>query len=71
MKIEVTYRFKSSQVANRFSHTLKDWHVNQVKTRLLNGGDCVKVIYQCDDSGFDFTQAQLDDLAELHGGKEV
>ncbi|MAJ41139.1 MULTISPECIES: hypothetical protein [unclassified Pseudoalteromonas] len=71
MKTEIRYRFETSQVANRFVHVLKDWPVNQVKTRLFNGGDSVKVTYKYDESGFDYTSAELDDLAEQHGGKEV
>jgi len=71
MKTEISYRFESSQVANRFLHELKDWPVNDVKTRLFNGGDSVKVSYEYDESGFDYTVAELDDLAEQHGGQEV
>ncbi|WP_166421907.1 hypothetical protein [Pseudoalteromonas sp. Z1A8] len=71
MKTEIRYRFESSQVANRFLHELKNWPVNDVKTRLFNGGDSVKVTYEYDESGFDYTSAELDDLAEKHGGKEV
>ncbi|MBH0014357.1 MULTISPECIES: hypothetical protein [unclassified Pseudoalteromonas] len=71
MKTEIRYRFESSQVANRFLHELKNWPVNDVKTRLFNGGDSVKVTYEYDESGFDYTCAELDDLAQSHGGKEV
>ena len=71
MKTEIRYCFESSQLANRFLHELKDWPVNNVKTRLFNGGDSVKVTYEYDESGFDYTSAELDDLAEKHGGKEV
>ncbi|MBH0040674.1 hypothetical protein [Pseudoalteromonas sp. SWN166] len=71
MKTEIRYRFESSQAANRFLHELKNWPVNDVKTRLFNGGDSVKVTYEYDESGFDYTLAELDDLAEKHGGKEV
>ena len=71
MKTEISYRFESSQVPNRFLHELKDWPVNDVKTRLFNGGDSGKVSYEYDESGFDYTVAELDDLAEQHGGQEV
>ncbi|AQQ01885.1 hypothetical protein B0W48_20150 [Pseudoalteromonas aliena] len=71
MKTEISYRFESSQIANRFVHVLKNWSVNEVKTRLFNGGDSVKVTYKSDEGGFDYTSAELDDLAEKHGGKEV
>jgi len=52
-------------------HVLKDWPISDVKTRLFNGGDSVKVTYEYDESGFDYTSAELDDLAEQHDGKEV
>ncbi|KTD95697.1 hypothetical protein [Pseudoalteromonas sp. H71] len=71
MKTEISYQFESSQVANRFLHELKNWSVNDVKTRLFNGGDSVKVSYDYDETGFDYTIAELDDLAEQLGGKEV
>lgn len=71
MKTEISYRFESSQVANRFLHELKNWPVNDVKTRLFNGGDSVKVSYDYDETGFGYAIAELDDLAEQHGGKEV
>ncbi|MBB1371490.1 hypothetical protein [Pseudoalteromonas sp. SR45-4] len=71
MKTEISYRFESSQVANRFIHLLKNWPINDVKTKLFNGGNCVKVNYDYDESGFDYTVAELDDLAEIHGGKEI
>ena len=71
MKTEISYRFDSSQTANRFVHKLKNWPVNNVKTRLFNGGDSVNVIYEYDESGFDYTIAELDDLADRHAGKEI
>jgi len=37
MKTEISYQFESSQVANRFLHELKNWSVNDVKTRLFMG----------------------------------
>ena len=58
---------KDSAVKQR----MNDWPVNDVKTRLFNGGDSVKVSYEYDESGFDYTVAELDDLAEQHGGQEV
>ncbi|MBQ4833130.1 hypothetical protein J8L70_07750 [Pseudoalteromonas sp. MMG010] len=71
MKTEIRFRFATSQIANRFVHELKDWPVAQVNTRLFNGGDSVKVTYEYDQSGFDYTCAELDDLAEQHMGQEV
>lgn len=71
MKTEISYQFETSQIANRFLHELKDWPVNNVKTRLFNGGDSVKVSYEYDEGGFDYTIAELDDLAARHGGQEV
>ncbi len=71
MKTEVSYRFSSAQVANRFLHELKNWHVAQVSTRLFKGDDSVNVSYEYDQRGFDNTLSELDNLAEQYGGKEV
>ncbi|KKM01074.1 hypothetical protein LCGC14_1798030, partial [marine sediment metagenome] len=38
---------------------------------LLNGGFDVKVSYQFDGVGFDYTCAELDELAAKHAGEEV
>jgi hypothetical protein len=71
MKTEVSYGFPSGQIANRFLHELKNWHVAQVQTRLFKGDDSVKVSYEYDQRGFDNTLSELDSLAEQYGGKEV
>ncbi len=71
MNSEIRYRFQSGQIANRFLNELKDWHVAKVKTTLLNGGLDVKVSYQFDGTGFDYTCSELDDLAAKHLGEEV
>jgi hypothetical protein len=59
------------QIANRFLNELKDWPIAKVKARLLNGGLDVKVSYQFDGTGFDYTCSELDDLASQHQGEEV
>ncbi|NMM42103.1 hypothetical protein [Pseudoalteromonas arctica] len=71
MNSEICYRFQSGQIANRFLNELKHWPVAQVKTKLLNGGSDVKVNYQFDSTGFDYTCAELDELAAKHAGEEV
>ncbi|MDB2356110.1 MAG: hypothetical protein ACPG5Z_16485 [Pseudoalteromonas sp.] len=71
MNSEIRYRFQSAQIANRFLNELKDWPIAKVKTRLLNGGFDVKVSYQFDGTGFDYTCSELDDLASQHQGVEV
>ncbi|MEI8604338.1 hypothetical protein [Pseudoalteromonas sp. B160] len=71
MNSEIRYRFQSGQIANRFLNELKHWPVAQVKTKLLNGGFDVKVNYQFDGAGFDYTCAELDELAAKHAGEEV
>lgn len=71
MNSEIRYRFQSAQIANRFLNELKDWPIAKVKTMLLNGGFDVKVSYQFDGTGFDYTCSELDDLASQHQGVEV
>ena len=71
MNLEIRYRFQSMQIANRFLNELKDWPIAKVKARLLNGSLDVKVSYQFDGTGFDYTCSELDDLASQHQGEEV
>jgi hypothetical protein len=71
MQTEICYRFKSAQVANRFLNELKHWSVADVKAKLFNGSDCVKITYQFDQKGFDYTCSELDDLAHKYEGGEV
>ncbi|MCH8537356.1 MAG: hypothetical protein LAT66_06235 [Alkalimonas sp.] len=71
MNHEIRYRFATAQVAYRFANELKHWPVADVKTSLLQGGSAVKVSYRFDGIGFDYTCAELDDLAAKHGGSEM
>ena len=71
MKSEIRYRFQSGQIANRFLNELRHWPIANVKTTLLNGGFDVKVSYYFDSAEFDYTCAELDDLAARHEGKEI
>lgn len=71
MNHEIRYRFSTAQIANRFASELKHWPVADVKTSLLDGGLAVKVRYQFDGTGFDYTCAELDDMAAKHGGTET
>ncbi|MGJ8682224.1 hypothetical protein [Paraglaciecola sp.] len=71
MKTEISYRFKSAQIANRFLNELKHWSVADVKAKLFKGSDSVKITYQFDGKGFDYTCSELDDLARQYDGEEV
>ncbi|MDU0355910.1 hypothetical protein RS130_20270 [Paraglaciecola aquimarina] len=71
MQTEISYRFKSAQVANRFLNELKHWSVADVKAKLFNGSDSVKVTYLFDGKGFDYTCSELDTLADKYEGEEV
>ncbi|WP_199525159.1 hypothetical protein [Pseudoalteromonas sp. bablab_jr011] len=70
MESEVRYRFDSQQTANRFLNKLRHWSVSNVKASLCQGGFGVKIRYEADNSGFDYTLAELDDLAMQHEGIE-
>ncbi|WP_404338692.1 hypothetical protein [Pseudoalteromonas mariniglutinosa] len=70
MNSEIRYRFKSAQLANRFLNRLKNWHIADVKAKLSHGGLAVKINYQFDGMGFDYTVAELDDLAAQLEGEE-
>ncbi|MCC5852658.1 MAG: hypothetical protein JJU30_07470 [Alkalimonas sp.] len=71
MTNEICYRFPNTQIASRFLHGLKHWPVADVATRLLDGGLVVQVRYQFDDRGFDYTLAELDELAIGMQGEEI
>jgi hypothetical protein len=71
MQTEISYRFERAQLANRFLNELKHWSVADVKAKLFNGSDSVKIIYEFDGKGFDYTCSELDDLAGKYGGEEV
>ncbi len=71
MNTEIRYRFATSQIANRFLNELKNWPVAKVSARLINGAMAVKVSYEFDGVGFDYTCAELDDLAAKHQGIEI
>lgn len=71
MQSEIRYRFVSAQVANRFLNELQHWPVAQVKAKLFHASDSVKITYEFDGKGFDYTCSELDDLAGKYGGEEV
>jgi hypothetical protein len=71
MQTEISYGFISSQVANRFLNELKHWSVAEVKAKLFNGSDSVKITYEFDGRGFDYTCSELDDLAAKYAGQEI
>lgn len=71
MNTEIRYHFHTPQIANRFLNELKNWPVARVNARLINGAKAVKINYQFDGEGFDYTCAELDDLAAKHQGIEI
>lgn len=71
MQTEISYRFERAQLANRFLNELKHWTVADVKAKLFNGSDSVKITYEFNTKGFDYTCSELDDLANKYGGKEL
>jgi hypothetical protein len=71
MQTEIRYRFERAQLANRFLNELKHWSVAEVKAKLFHGSDSVKITYEFDGKGFDYTCSELDDLASKYGGEEV
>ena len=50
---------------------LKHWSVAKVTASLCQGGYGVKIRYEVDTSDFDYTLAELDDLAMQHEGEEI
>lgn len=71
MNTEIRYRFQSAQVANRFLNELKHWSVAEVNAKLFNASNSVKISYEFDGKGFDYTCSELDDLAARYDGEEV
>ena len=71
MQSEISYRFERAQLANRFLNELKHWTVADVKAKLFNASDSVKITYEFDGKGFDYTCSELDDLAAKYGGEEL
>lgn len=70
MESQIRYRFDSQQTANRFLNKLKHWSVAKVKASLCQGGFGVKIVYETQGESFDYTLAELDDLAMQHQGEE-
>ncbi|WP_299080528.1 hypothetical protein [uncultured Paraglaciecola sp.] len=71
MQTEICYRFTRAQLANRFLNELKHWPVAEVKAKLYQGANSVKITYEFDGKGFDYTCSELDDLANKYQGEEV
>ncbi len=70
MVTDITYQFASSTQANRFLNELRDWHKHEVKAKLYVKSNMVKVSYEFDGRGFDYTCSDLDDLASQYNGIE-
>lgn len=62
MQNSLTYRFPNPPAANRFLNELSHWSVADVKAK-LHAADAVRVSYEYNAIGFDYTCSELDDLA--------
>ena len=75
MPSELLYRFANGQIANRFLNELSHWSSSSgnvdIKAKLARGPNIVKVSYDFDGRGFDYTSSELDDLAAKYQGEEV
>ncbi|MDF2178791.1 hypothetical protein P2G88_11085 [Aliiglaciecola sp. CAU 1673] len=71
MQVQIAYSFALEQEAYRFLNALKHWPVADVDARFHKAANSVKVTYQYQDTGFDRTSSELDDLASQYGGHEV
>ena len=71
MITEIRYQFSNEPAANRFLNELKHWSLHDVKARLNKRASQVKVSYEFDGRGFDYTCSDLDSLASQYGGSEV
>ena len=68
MITDITYQFESHTYANRFINELQHWGKQDVKAKLFAKSSMVKVSYEFDGRGFDYTCSDLDDLANTHKG---
>ncbi|MGB3724208.1 MAG: hypothetical protein WA981_00435 [Glaciecola sp.] len=71
MITEIEYVFASESQAYRFVNELKHWALHEVKAKLNKRANQVKVSYEFDGRGFDYTCSDLDGLASQYGGQEV
>lgn len=75
MPTELLYRFASGQIANRFLNELSHWSSSSgnvdIKAKLARAANIVKVSYDFDGRGFDYTSSELDDLAAKYQGQEI
>ncbi|GAB55528.1 hypothetical protein GPUN_1404 [Glaciecola punicea ACAM 611] len=70
MITDITYQFESHTQASRFINELQHWDKQSVKAKLFAKSSMVKVSYEFDGKGFDYTCSDLDDLASAHKGAE-
>lgn len=70
MITDITYKFESHIQANRFINELQHWEKHSVKAKLFAKSNMVKVSYEFDERGFDYTCSDLDDIASIHNGTE-
>lgn len=66
----ISYQFPSHIQANRFLNELTHWSEHDVKAKLFEKREKVKVSYEVASSGFDYTASDLDDLANKYQGVE-
>ena len=71
MHTKISYCFERAPLDNRFLNKHKHWVAADVKAKLFNDSDSVKITYEFDGKGFDYTCSELDDLADKYGGEEL
>lgn len=72
MQRHLAYQFESTQQAARFYHDIKSGAVASVQVRFHPDNYTVLTTYrEAHSGGFDDTSSQLDELSEVHHGREV
>lgn len=70
MVIFISYQFPTHTHAEKFINELAHWHKHEVKAKLFKQRTQVKVSYELEGKGFDYTASDLDDLATQYEGVE-
>jgi len=72
MQRHLAYQFETTQQASRFYHDIKSGDIESVKVRFHPDNYTVLSTYsEVPSGGFDNTSSKLDELSEVHGGREV
>ncbi len=66
----ISYQFPNHIQANRFLNELSHWSEHEVKAKLYERRDKVRVSYELTSNSFDYTASDLDDLANKYEGFE-